>query len=594
MKEFVKKYSIYILFVICALMCIYRALKGFCWSDETFYISTADRFFKGDALIKQEWYRTQMSSVICLPFYALYVLITGSNAGIILYFRALYLILSFTTAYIAYRVIKKEYPVAVATVVSVMIMFYAHLNITSLSYYMLSLECLVIALLLIYDYKNTGSKKELVVAGAIFALSVLSLPSFAAMYFIVVVVVAIILIARRYVKLPREIVKLIDEQHLFVILLYSLIGIMIPAILFVIYMITKVSISEIISSVPYILIDNEHNYTYGYLIRKFYRSINDVYGRWAYIGYLLIGVSFVCQKWLKQKNVASIMALGDVILFIVYAYKSYGHTGYISTALCMLGLPLYFMSNKKNHRMFWLFGVGGMCLAMTYSISSSDFLYVLSIGHFITGIGCVIFAYDFITSTLLCGDDDVSADKMVKKLCKLAALMIALAVVYTCCVTIALRMGNVYRDAPMSRLTYKITYGPAKGLYTTDEHLRYYEDVISTLDEQLGDDTKHNVLFSKILPWGYMYIDDRCAYPTTWRATAYNEDQLSAYYETNPDRYPDVIVVLDEEYGSYDACGDVEDDHNPNLDEMNDYWKNYIRDNNMKKTDVSCGVIYKK
>ena len=162
-------------------------------------------------------------------------------------------------------------------------------------------------------------------------------------------------------------------------------------------------------------------------------------------------------------------------------------------------------------------------------------------------------------------------------------------------------MKNVYRDAPIPALTEKITSGVAKGLYTTPEHLQQYKEVYEVIDrycantdsyEIISGSTNGNVLFSKILPWGYISSAMDCGYPTTWRATAYNEEQLEYYYENNPDSVPDLIIVLDTQIGSYDAAGDTEDDHNPNLDEMSDYWKDYIAKSGFTNTRFKCATIY--
>lgn len=589
MKSLIKKNYVYIVFGVCFLVCLFRAFKGFCWTDESFYYSTADRFFRGDALLKSEWYRTQCSSVFCLPFYALYVLITGSNAGVVLYFRILYLILSFTVAFVTFNVMKKDYSDFAALVMATLIIFYAHLNVTTFSYYMMSLDFLLLALVLIYEYLRRNKVKLLVVAGASFALSVLSMPALVVGYVACIIAMLAILAVRKWAKLPTYINVIIDKAKLFNILLYTFIGIIIPAIIFLIYMLSHVSVSEIITALPNILVDNEHDFTYGYLIRKFFNSIKEIYHSWTYVAYLMIIVTFVFQKWLKKKPIADIIVILDGVLFIILAIKSYGHTGYIQAAFMLFALPVYFLSNKKNHYLFWSLVPFGMILAVTYCFTSSDFLYVMAIGFFIVAIAGVGFTHDYVASR---EDDGKTIEEgfVTKYALRLASAVILLAVLYFVSVTIALRLSNVYRDAPVSKLTERIEAGPGKGLYTTKEHLDYYEDVRKVLDEYTN--REGHILFSKVLPWGYMYTQMNCGYPTTWRATAYNEDQLNAYYEANPDKYPDIILVLDEEYGSYDAAGDVEDDHNPNLDEMNDYWKNYIIDNNMTKTDVACGVLY--
>ena len=593
MKKFLNNYGVYLFFAFCFAVCLFRAFKGFCWTDESFYYSTCDRFYRGDALLKEEWYRTQMSSVFCLPFYAVYMMIAGTNAGVILYFRILYLILSFSIAYVVYVVMKKEYPTSVALIMATLIMFYAHLNITTFSYYMLSVDFLLLALTLIYDYKNTNSRMELVIAGVVFALSVMAMPALVVGFIAVIMVILLILIARRFVKLPENVNKIIDSMELFRVSAYIILGICIPALIFVVYMFTKVSIEDVIKALPGIMVDNEHDFTYGYLIRKFFRAIKEIYGKWTDVAYFMIAATFVLQKFLnKKKQIANVIVLFDVVLFIVLGIKSYGHTGYIQAAYMFFALPIFFLTSKKNHRLFWLFGTWGMILAVTYCFTSSDFLYVLAIGFFIVAIASVAFVYDYISEQISSDEPYEEPDNGENRgvIIKLVSTLLVLASVYFACVTVGLRLSNVYRDAPISELNCKITKGPGKGLYTTSEHLEYYNNVCDCIDEYASGEGR--VMFSKVLPWGYLYSNMRCGYPTTWRASAYNADQLEAFYELNADNYPDVIFVLDEKYGSYDAAGDVEDDHNPNLDEMNDYWKKYIRDNNMHVEYVKCGKVY--
>jgi len=583
MRDFFKKYGVYIFFAVCFIICFLRALKGFCWTDESFYYSTADRFYRGDALIKEEWYRTQISSVFCLPFYALYVLLFGSNAGVILYFRILYLLLSFTVSVAAFRIFKKEYPVSVSLCISTLIIFYAHLNITTFSYYMLSMDFLLLSMLLIYDYKNTKSKPRLVLAGSIFALSVMAMPALVVGFFAVFAVIVICLLIRRFAPLTDKAKKSFDSIELFTICLYTIIGIIIPAVIFAIYMFSKVSLGEIIKALPGIMVDNEHDFTFGFLVRKYFRSIKEIYGKWTYLGYFFVGVTFVFQKFLKKKPVSDFIVLADFILFIILAVKSYGHTSYIQAALVIFAIPIFFLSNKKNIRLFLLLGGWGIILSVTYCFTSSDFLYVMSIGFFIVAVACIAFMYDYVKSS-------VEDKEKFGFITRMVAVILPLCAVYCCCVTVGLRLTNVYRDAPISQLTCKITKGPGRGLFTTKEHLEYYEDVCEVIDQYASGDGR--VMFSKILPWGYLYSNMKCGYPTTWRATAYNADQLEEFYKLNPDNYPDVIFVLDEQYGSYDGAGDVEDDHNPNLDEMNDYWKEYIKENNMSVVKTKCGLVY--
>ncbi len=575
---------------VCFLFLLWRAFKGFCWSDESFYISTTDRFFRGEIPLVDEWFRTQMSSLILVPFYALYVLIAGSNAGIILYFRLLYLVFSLVAALVTYRVLKKDYPDHVAVVPALFLMCYAHLNNATFSYYMLSCLFTELALILIYDHNTTKKKAELFVAGILIALGVLCMPLFAAGYALIMLALFAALFAKRFLPLPRRIKETIDSEKLVKISVYTIAGIALCAVSFMIYIFSRMDLKYLLETLPYALVDNEHNESLGYFIRKPNRCLTEVFGTYiTYASYLLIAVSFLFQKILKKHPFREISVGAAIIIFILMSYKAFGHTGYMQVVFFMFMIPVYFVSEKKNAGLFWLMSVPAVLVALIYCFASSDFLYVMAIGAAIGTPAGVCALYDLVRIK----DEEDKADAKTGSSVRILGIALTLVCLYALGTTFALRLVNVYRDAPVTRLTRRIPSGIAKGLYTTDEHLEMYDDVYETIDEFCSKDGG-NILFSKILPWGYLATDMRCAYPTTWRATAYDKDQLDLYYKINPDQKPDMIVVLDEQYGSYDAAGDTEDDHNPNLDEMSDYWKDYISSEGFTETRVKCGKIYRR
>ncbi len=580
----IKKYRYHAVLLICFICLLWRSFKGFCWTDESFYISTADRFFRGDIPLVDEWFRTQMSSVLMLPFYALYVLITGGNTGIVLYFRILYLLLSSVVAFMFFKVLSKEYPKGVSTVAALFVMCYAHLNITTFSYYMLSELFMSLALILIYDHKFTRSRAELVVSGISIAFSVMCMPIFVIGYVLVMAAVFAVMAVARFAPISDRTKAAIDDLKLWDITKYTIAGIAIPAVITLVYVLSRADISRIIETLPYMLIDNEHQNTWGYIIRKPHRCLMDVFGYWTYGSYILIAVSFAFQRLLKDHPLREITVFLAGVIFAADAVMAWGHTGYIQVAFLLFALPVFFTSPRKNIVLFWLFVIPALLVAAIYCFASSDFLYVIAIGCAIaTGAG-VCAAYDHALS--LTKEEGTSS-----MIVKAAKVMLTVVCLFALAVTFYLRIVNVYRDAPLTTLTATIPEGVAKGIATTPEHRKQYEDVYETINEYCMDKEK-SVMFSKILPWGYAASSMKCAYPTTWRSTAYSNEQLDVYYDELGHDKPDVILVLDEQYGSFDAAGDTEDDHNPNLNEMSPYWEEYIRSNGMEGKKVRCGTLY--
>ena len=601
-KKFVAAYYPYMILGLGFLLLLCKCFFSFCWSDETFYFSTTYRFYQGDSIFLHEWFPTQLSAVILLPLFSLYMAIAGSTSGILLFFRICFVFFALISSLATYRILKTAVREVIALFCALFVLFYTHLNIATLSYYTISVHCFLLSMLLIYHFYHTAKKRFLVVSGVLFALCVLALPTMALAYALVIAAILLLLLVCRMTKLPQSWKEAVRKADLTTVCLYTLYGICIPALLFFAFLLTNVSIMDFINAIPYVLSDEEHGTSLIYPLKKFFIGINEVYGYSAYAGYLLILFTFFlhCFSVLKKQRehlinpiiviLRRLSAAAALVLFAVYFSYSLGHTGYIQTALCMTALPLFFLTKKKNWRLFFLLFAGGMMFSVVFSYSSNGYLYILSMGHFIASIASILFIQDYSAEIASgCEPEGGPFSKTGRILC-MAVICVALIQ------TISLRIVNIYRDAPLDELTAKITEGPAAGLYTTPEHLLMYETVYDTIRTYCQSDSigKENgsIFITKLLPYGYLCTDLRCGAPTTWR-TAFNSSRLEPYYEMNPDRYPDLVLVLDEEYGSYETCGDVVADPNPNANEIGGFLLDYVTEHNYEKIPVPCGTLYR-
>ena len=137
--KFLKKNYPYIILGLSVLILLWKSFYGFCWSDESFYLSVTDRFFRGDMPIRDEWQPTQLENVLNVPLYALYITVTGSNDGIYLFFRLVYVILEGIAAFSIFTLLKKSVSEFTAFLASMFMLYYSHLNIATISYYTISL-----------------------------------------------------------------------------------------------------------------------------------------------------------------------------------------------------------------------------------------------------------------------------------------------------------------------------------------------------------------------------------------------------------------------------------------------------------------------
>lgn len=561
-----KQYLPFLILGLCSVLLLLRARYSFCWSDETFYASTTNRFLQGDGIFLHEWFPTQLVSLLLMPFQALFSALAGGNDGVLLFFRILYVLYSFGVSLLVYHILKHDYREFTALCCALFTLFYAHLNIATMSYYTLSVSLCLISMLLVYHalrHAPGHPKLTYMLAGISFAAAVICLPTLAVAYFPCAGL--LFLCSFRFKELRP-------------VFLWTLAGICLLAAVTLAFVFSRVSLNDLLENLPYVLSDEEHATSLVYPFKKFFLSIHEVYGNFTYAAYALAAFCFLFGRRLSEKAKA-VAALIDTVLFAAFFVLSIGHTGYISTALILFALPVYFMTEKRNKNLFFLLYAAGLVFAMVFSYSSNGYLYIMTLGHSISAVGAICFLHDF--------REETASWTIKTTACILA--VICLTITGTAVVqTMTLRIVNIYRDAPLSELTEKITQGPAKGLFTTKEHKQSYDEIYTVITEYADRDG--NVFFTKLMPWGYLATDMRCGAPTTWR-TAFDSGRLDLYYEANPDRIPDVIFVMDENVGAYDTCGDVVADPAPNGNEKGGWLLDYVTEQEYESIRFSQGEI---
>ncbi len=579
----IRKHLPEILFGISAVLLILRGMMSFCWSDESLYFSTAYRLMMGDAPFVQEWYLTQLLSIMLIPLMWVKS-IFGGMTGVILFFRIAYVCGTVVASYGIYRMLRRTCRGIWPLMAGLTLLFYAHLNIATFSYYMVSVYSALLSALLTVDSTQDGrmSKVKLILAGFFCATLVLSMPTMAAVY---VVAVVLCLIIYRGKSLP--------------FIGYSFLGILIPAIPFTIYVLMKSPVQEIITAAPYILSDEEHASTTLYVTaRTCLNNLTNAYGKYfyLYLGGLLLAVGYVLIQFLlvrrsrESAKMLSILKVPVILMNLVgfagMCASSVHRTGYILVALALFGLPLFLITEKKNWSLLVPYGLG-MIMAYSYTYTSSGApLYTEAIGFAVASVPAVI----------MIGDYGEELYRQQKKR-SLGTISYACLVAICCavlCIVIALRVASVYRDDRIMNLTVRITEGPAKGLYTSEKHFNDYNQVMESMKEintLASEKGYQSILISKLLPFGYMCTDLSCAAPSSWR-NSLDSPWLQSYYELHEDALPDLVFVLQEHFGSYETCGDVEADPNPNLNNMGDFMKEYLNEADFAVRQLPAGVLY--
>jgi len=216
-------------------------------SDDSFYLTIPYRVFLGDALFVDEWHVSQMSSVFQLLPLSVYVWITGSTDGIILFFRLLYVLCqALISVFVFYKM--RKYGFVPAVFSSVIFLLYSPEFITTFNYYTMSLMALVILCMLLFTEEEI-TKFRLIFSGVLLACAVICEPTLALLF--AVYIGAYIVFKLKKIQYHRIFTK---EA-----LLYICIGIGIAAIVFFAFIFSMETPAEFLAGIPNIFISKEYS-----------------------------------------------------------------------------------------------------------------------------------------------------------------------------------------------------------------------------------------------------------------------------------------------------------------------------------------------
>lgn len=568
MKKSNGKWIPYLVLGIVSLCLFIRCFYSFSWSDESFYLTMVHRFWLGEKMFADEWYTTQLSSPVLLPFYAVYQWITGGNEGVYLYFRILYWALSTATALGGYACLEKHNSRPASLICALLYLLYSRANIGGMSYYNLTLTFVLLAVLMIYDQlcEKRAKWRQMYAAGILLALAVVNTPFLAILY---VAVGLYLLFAPKFRTLRKAVLS-------------GLAGTATAALAYLGYVFRQVSLYEILQNVPYILSEPELQSTNPVL------AVPIIFARiaWRYKWTIWATVLLMGYVWKRKKERAAFSdreMLGitavDLFIFVINSVLSANMVGCINVAGLLFVFPLVCACEEwrtVDKKVLGVFGTAGCSLVLAFSFSSDTGLDALTIGFVILGMGAVLLV--------------LRSERVVKNVLLYGAVLTAACVMIF--QSAALRFFSVYRDAPIGRLDTQITSGPARFLYTTKEHVRQYEALKAAIEEYVREDDI--VFYSKWCFWSYLCSDNEYGVPSSWRMP-FDSPRLEEYYGLRPEKIPTCIFVLNPVYGEFESSliQDNEKAERPNENNLDGFLWEYIQENEYEVIELECATIYR-
>lgn len=507
---------------VLALLLLLRAFFGVDDTDESFYFALAKRFARGDQILIDEWFPTQLIGILLLPFYQLYVKLCGNQEGIILCARLCYVCFSvFIAGYMLFVFRKEGRKCGYSFLASIMFCIYVRANIGTFSYYSLGLETFLLFLLLWTDGKHARRPEwRWILAGVNFSISVICMPYMVLLFLIITIC---------YLSNRRQLIPGKDG-------ICFCLGIVVALVVFL----GGVGFDLFfgLQNVPQILMDPLHQ---GTIWEKW--TDMAIYLCFTYLKFTwpLYGLTFIVGIYLRKRAIRQqkwhILYKGIVYFefFVQTVYVRTFFEGGIVVAVLLLAVQIWLISysSARDSRMEQLFLVAGLGFGFIWVLGSNVGIRVLNMG--------VLLADVWALHVLL--EDSQESAKIFRYL-RSGVVAILFGVL------ILNRFMDVYRDSAIWNLDTQINKGSMKYLFTTAQRAEEYELAVEELNKYTT--TEDNLAVPGLNPWIYLEAPASCGAYSVW-VVDFTDGRNWVYYDKYPENIPDVIFLLKDGYGKYNA-----------------------------------------
>ena len=528
------------------LFLIWRAKYGYCSTDEGGYLAIPYRLVLGDALFRHEWHLSQTASVLLYPLLNIYLFFTqGGTEGIYLHFRYIMIAYRMLASIFVYCRLKRMTPSASAIALSYLLILYTPDINYGFSYNSNAMLLLALSIVTIVTTEE-NAKLDWCFAGAFFACAVLTSPYFVVAWGLFAIASFTCDIYRRTTQRPLARLRQFSLRNAF----FFTLGCAVVALPFLIFVLSRASIPEIVAVIPIILDDPDHPpITFMRKVREFigaFIGVPSLPGKILFFLFLLVFALCLWQRvHHKHSNVRRQKYLYIYVcaIFSILAFPLFDHS--INVALfpfCMCGAIFYLLTEHKRITVFLFLYCGGLLLGALRHLGSNTIAGAMCAGTVLSVIASGVFAAQLIQ------EDTVPASGVWRRI---THGVLAAMVILNLVVCVAFSVTSVVMDAPISELQVTIPNGPQAGIRTTQARRARYEGIWAET-EPIRKDGTGPVLFFSEDSWLWLSIRSKYGTSSTWmntyppdRSIRYIE-KLKKYYKQFPDRWPRYCYITKE------------------------------------------------
>lgn len=494
-------------------------------TDETHYIATAYRFFKGDAVLVDDWSPEQLNGILMLPFVCLFRMVATSTEGIVLYFRLVYLISKAVLAIYAWWRLERCGKYGIYGLLGVILFYLATpFNIDCLSYNTIPL--MMVFLICIIAITPRDKNRDYFLCGVALAFSVLAQPFTILLYFCMGAEWLLCFLPRF-----RQGKKFFCKGKCFGLITA---GAACVAFFFLLYVFRKANVKDILINLQYILNEPDHgggerSGIIDYLLKL--KNTSDIfwksYDKVIMVNLLSCTVAIGLTLGAKHKkmlyNVAQICS-GICLLIsciIQLSMKSFMIENEIWIPFAGYALIQLLINERKLEEWSIFCFLGSYIIAI--ALGTNTGVHAPNAAMAVLGIFSVI----------LFGRRTERAFGHYR-----IGEQIIMGLIVGCvfAVRILICWDNIYNPEHYS---WKIDKGPFMGTYTTEAIYQNYMGICDDLDQINWNE--NDILFcGSETPVAYLYAD--VGYGTMGTPFFHmNYERYQEYLRLHPDKVPDII-----------------------------------------------------
>ena len=524
--HFLTKYNL-ALFVLGAIMLLVTVKRVFFGLDidEEYSVALIYRLGNGDLPLKEMWEPHQTSAILAAPFAWAFMRVTGGSEHLLIFLRVLGAVFGAGTAVYWYGTFKDEFGKLSSVATAFMIYIVLPKWIQSPEFNNMQIWLLVCALASVYGAMRDEKPWMAALTGIFLTLEVLAYPSCVSI-FILFVVWAV-------VKARKMIV-----------------GLIVPPVVafagFMAWLLSKMSFGEVFKFLGYAFKDDAHSEAIG---SKLLGQLSDVPMLLLHLAvYAAIGMIIYLIFFRKSRDcdAVTVIALAMVVAafvdqfvrWVVFRDVLVGMgLSYVVLGAC--GCVLCTKMQKGADRSFSLLAMGSSLLAFLSVFLLTNLKVNAVFVHLLPG--CL---YAVLMAAKLYGHRE---NRYVSAIAYAAALLMLCVTAFSQLWLLRISNQGTYEDIRLVR--QKSLYGSEKDVY-----LEYTEGFASNDNYELLKAVVpmgSKVLYVGIHSMIYTFNDYRVCSPTTISTPVFGQNVID-YFELNPDKYPEYVVVsqgLEDEYG---------------------------------------------